>query len=271
MFENKVKTLLAAGAPVWGASLAEPSTLMAKLTVNTGVDFLWIETEHMPFSPEDCPMVPIICRLKDCVPVVRVAGLDPVLIKKALDVGASGIMIPQVNTAEEARLAVQYTKYPPEGSRGVSPTWTIYMDVSYQDYLPFANKETLVIVQIETPEGIKNLEEIAAVPGVDVVFAGPLDLSAAFGHIGQIEHPEVQKFLEDLPPCVARVGKWSGITLLGAENAKKAYQQGYRFINIGNLLRLGALGLSADLKFLREWVKGQTAGSAQYVNADFDR
>ena len=252
MFESKVKQLLSQGKAAWGASLPDASDLIAKLTVDTGIDFLWIDTEHRPFDTAAVPWVPIICRQKGCVPLLRVAGLDPQLIKKALDIGASAIMVPQINNAAEARRAVQYAKYPPQGTRGVSPLWPLFMDVPYDQYLPAANGETCVVVQIESPEGIENLEAIAAVDGVDVVFAGPLDLSASLGHIGQTSHPSVLKFLEDFPRRVARCGKASGIALVGYEPCKRAYEQGYRFINIGNLAMQGMIGLTADLKKLRQ-------------------
>jgi 4-hydroxy-2-oxoheptanedioate aldolase len=252
VFENKVKKLLSEGKAAWGAGLLDSSLLMAKLTVNTGIDFLWIDTEHSVYGLDSIYMVPVICRISGCVPLVRVATLDPGLIKRALDFGASAVMIPQVSNAAEARLAVRYAKYPPEGSRGVSPLWTMFMDVSYEDYLPVANQETCVVVQVETPEGIKNLESIAEVEGVDVVFAGPSDLAASLGHIGQPTHPAVQKFLDEFPRRVAKSGKASGISVAGFEACKGAYEQGYRFISIGHILLQGQLGLTADLKRLRE-------------------
>ena len=255
MFENKVKQLVQADKPAWGAVLPDASELMAKFTVDTGVDFLWIELEHRPYEVAEIQWVPIICRRKGCTPIVRVAGLDAQLIKKALDTGASGVIVPQVNTAEEARLAVQYAKYPPQGSRGISPLWTIFMEVSWDDYLPAANDETCVIVQVETPEGMKNLEAIAEVEGVDVVFAGPMDLSASMGLIGQTGHPEVLRFLERFPGRVAKCGKASGITYTGYEPCKRAYEQGYRFIAFGSILSQGTQGLTADLARLRQLAK----------------
>ena len=252
MFENKVKKLLAEGKAAWGAGLLDSSLLMAKLTVNTDIDFLWIDTEHSVYGLDSIYMVAVICRLGGCVPLVRVATLDPGLIKRALDFGASAVMIPQVSNAAEARLAVRYAKYPPEGSRGVSPLWTMFMDVSYEDYLPAGNQETCVIVQVETPEGMKNLESIAEVEGVDVVFAGPSDLAASLGHIGQPTHPAVQKFLEEFPCRVMKCGKASGIALAGFEASRDAYELGYRLISIGHILLQGQLGLTADLKRLRE-------------------
>ena len=163
-------------------------------------------------------------------------------------------MVPQVENAEEARLAVRYAKYPPQGSRVVSPTWTFYMDVAFSDYLPVANEETCVIVQVESVEAMKNLESIAEVEGVDIVFAGPFDLAASLGLMGYPEHPAVQDLLEQIPRRVARVGKSSGISVLGPDPAKNAYAQGYRFINIGHILLHGTLGLTAGLKQLREMV-----------------
>lgn len=251
MFENKVKKLLAAGKPAWGSAVIEPSILVAKLTVGTGVDFLWIDTEHVAFGTESIAMIPVFCRMAGCVPVVRVAGLDPILIKKALDIGASGIMVPQINNAEEARRAVQFAKYPPQGSRGVTPTWTLYMDIAWGEYLPLANEEICVIVQVESPEGIRNIEAIAEVDGVDVVFAGPADLAASLNCIGNIDHPTVQKFLEEFPQRVGKTGKPSGISVSGAVKSKKVFDQGYRFINIGHILSQGTIGLTSDLNEVR--------------------
>lgn len=256
-FQNKVKRLLAEGKTAWGADVADDSELAAKITVNTGIDFLWIDTEHSPIDVLDIRWIPLLCRSKGCEPIVRVAGLQPDLIKKALDIGASGIMVPQVNSADEARRAVEYCKYAPQGSRGVSPLWPIFADVPLNDYLPAANEETCVVVQIETAAGIRNLEEICAVEGVDVVLAGPLDLSAALGHIGQMTHPAVQQFLAELPRRAAACGKPAGIPLSSAEAAGQAYQQGYRFIVVGSLLGHGSRALKSDLESLRQLERGR--------------
>ena len=251
MFENRVKQLLQAGRAAWGAGLADASEIVAQTTIETGIDFLWIDLEHRPYEVEAVRWIPLFCRRKSCVALIRVAGLESHLIKKALDIGASAIMVPQVNSAEEAEQAVQYCKYPPEGTRGVSPLWPHFEGVSWSDYLPRANRETLVVVQIETASGIENLESIAAVPGVDVLFVGPTDTSAALGHIGQIEHPEVQAFLADFPRRVAPSGKASGITLQSLDECRRAYGQGYRFISCGNVVLSGQAALTSDLDRLR--------------------
>jgi len=173
-------------------------------------------------------------------------------MKKALDIGAQAVMVPQIDNAEQARLAVQYAKYPPVGTRGISPMWTFYNDIQWSDYLAHANSETLIVVQVESIEALDQVEAIAAVDGVDVVLAGPMDLSAALGHIGEIGHPDVQKFLADFPARVAKMGKTAGIALGSYDSAVTAWQQGYRYINFGNLYFDGVHGIKASLAKLRE-------------------
>lgn len=252
MFENRVKEKLKSGATAWGASTMGTSPLAAKLTATTGVDFVWIDTEHASFGAESIEMLPPVVRQAGVMPMIRVAGLDPWLIKKALDIGAQAIMIPQVDNAEQARLAVRYAKYPPQGSRGISPMWTFYNDVDWGKYLPVANDEIMVVAQVESPEAVANVEAMAQVDGVDVVFAGPMDLSASLGHIGQIQHPDVQKFLEEFPARVTKFGKTAGIAVGSYEAAALAWTRGYRFINYGNLYFDGVHGLKANLAKLNE-------------------
>ena len=257
MFENPVKQKLGGGAVVWGASSGVADEFATQLTISTGVDFLWIDTEHSTFGLDEVRQLPVLARRNGCMPMVRVAGLDPNLIKKALDLGAQAIMVPQVNNAEEAALAVRASWYPPEGTRGVSPIWTFYMGIPWDQYLPNANREICVVVQVESVEAMAGVERIAAVPGVDVVFAGPMDLSAAMGVIGQTSHPEVKRFLERMPARVAAEGKVAGIAVGSVEAAIEAAQWGYRFINFGSLLMSGMRGLSADLARLRSLFPGE--------------
>lgn len=252
MFENPVKTTLEAGGTVLGVALPDASDMLARFSIDCGIDFLWIDLEHRPYGPYEVRNVPILCREKGCVPLIRVPCLDPGHIKQSLDIGASAIMVPQVDNAEQARLAVQYAKYPPEGSRGVSPLWTAMMGVAWSDYLPAANRETCVIVQIESPAGIENLDEIAAVDGVDVVFAGPADLSASLEVIGQLSHPKVEQLLEEFPARVARHGKAAGVTFGSIERCALAIEQGYRLVNFGSIIQLGTNGITAELARLRE-------------------
>lgn len=252
MFENPVKQKLAKCEVAWGAAPVLPHPLAIQLAVDSGADFIWIDTEHASFGMEALELTPALIRSKGVMPMVRVSHLDQGLIKKALDVGAMAVMIPQIDNPAQAELAVRYAKYPPLGTRGVSPMWTFYNGVDWKQYLPAANDEIMVVVQVESVEALKHVELIAQVPGVDVVFAGPADLAAAMGHIGNTNHPQVQKFLEDFPARVSRYGKAAGISVGGVEASFKAFQQGYRFINFGNILWDGANGLKANLAELQK-------------------
>jgi len=254
-FENPVKQKLARGEACWGTSALVADPFAWSLVIAVGPDFLWMDTEHSAYDAHHFGLVPVMARQQGCTPMIRVPGLDSSLIKKALDAGATTIMIPQVNNAAEARAAVQACKYPPEGTRGVSPGWTFYMNVSWDDYLPQANAETCVVVQVESVEGMGNVEAIAAVEGVDVVFAGPMDLSAALGVIGKTTDPKVQDFLAEFPKRVASQGKAAGVTTSSVADAQKRYQQGYRYMSFGNLLFNGQIGLTSMLKELRETCK----------------
>jgi 4-hydroxy-2-oxoheptanedioate aldolase len=251
MFENRIKQLFAEGRAAWGAAAPDASEIVAKQTINCGIDFLWIDLEHRSYGTYEVRWLPILCRQAGCSAMVRVPGLDSSWIKKALDIGANTIMVPQINTADEAKRAVEFAKYPPVGSRGISPMWTAMMDVTWDDYLPAANEETCVVVQIESPEGIENLDAIAAVEGVDIVFAGPADLSASLGVIGQFNHPTLLEFLASFPARVSAHGKPAGITFATMDQCRRSYEQGYRFINTGTLLLHGIAGLTAGLQKLR--------------------
>ena len=110
-FDNPVKVKLARGEAVWGASAMVADPFACQLTIATGIDFLWIDTEHAPIAPEGVGLVPVLARQQGCSPMIRVAGLDSSLIKKSLDAGASTLMVPQINNADEARAAVRFAKY----------------------------------------------------------------------------------------------------------------------------------------------------------------
>jgi len=178
-----MKRKIKAGELVLGTGLPAFTPAFATQTARTGVDFLWIDTEHSPFGAESLEAVPVLVRNQGVAPMIRVAWNDPHLIKKAMDVGASAIMVPQVNTAEEAARAVQYTFYPPIGQRGISPHWPHVAGRDWFETIRTANDETVLIVQIESVEAYRNLEAIAAVPGIDVLLVGPMDLSASLGKI----------------------------------------------------------------------------------------
>ena len=164
-------------------------------------------------------------------------------IKRALDVGAYGILVPWVNTKEQAELAVKATRYAPDGLRGCGPRRAALFD---PDYLKTADEEILVICQIETREAVENIEDIVSVEGVDVSYIGPADLSASYGHLGNMGHPEVQEAIDKVYDATKAAGKATGVHQASGLTIKERMKKGYNFITIGN-----------DLVYLRQGVLNQ--------------
>ena len=160
---------------------------------------------------------------------MRLAWNDQVLVKRVLDAGAQTIMVPFVQTAEEARQAVSFAKYPPEGVRGVAAVHRGSRFGRVADYLKRANDQVAVIVQLETPEAIERLPDIAAVPGIDALFVGPGDLAAAMGHIGNIAHPEVQTLIERAAKMAHDAGKPVGIVGPNPDMVRRFIGYGYSY------------------------------------------
>jgi 4-hydroxy-2-oxoheptanedioate aldolase len=252
MYPNTMKQKIKAGQLVLGTALPAFTPAVATMTARTGVDFLWIDTEHSPHGAEALEAIPVLVRNQGVAPMIRVAWNDPHLIKKAMDVGASAIMVPQVNTAEEAARAVQYTFYPPIGQRGISPHWPLVAGEDWFNVIRTANEETVLIVQIESVEAYQNLDAIAAVPGIDVLLVGPMDLSASLGRITEMQSPEVQRIMEEIPRRLAGSGIMIGTTLGDVAEIQQKYRWGYRFLNIGSPLGYGLSVVQQHVQTMRK-------------------
>jgi 4-hydroxy-2-oxoheptanedioate aldolase len=165
-------------------------------------------------------------------PVVRPAWNDMVLVKRYLDIGAQTLLLPYVQTVEEASNAVRYSRYPPQGVRGVAGSTRAAGYGRIKDYMNRAHEELCVLVQAETRLALRNLEGIAAVEGVDGIFIGPNDLAADLGHLGNWQHPEVWKVMEDAAKRIRKAGKAPGI-LVGEVDGKRCLDMGYLFVAVG--------------------------------------
>lgn len=190
---GSLKQRLSAGDQLLGSWVSIGHPAVAEIAAGSSVEFVTVDTEHAPLSVGD---VENMLRAVDAADgstdaVVRVAWNDPVRIKRLLDVGADGIMVPMVETAEEAEAAVDAVRYPPDGNRGIAAARASDYGRSFEKYVATANDELAVIVQIESEQGLENAAEIAAVDGVDALFVGPADLSAAVGALGEWEAPAV--------------------------------------------------------------------------------
>jgi 2-dehydro-3-deoxyglucarate aldolase/4-hydroxy-2-oxoheptanedioate aldolase len=238
--QETLRTRLKRGDLLTGTLVSLPAPEVAEILAEAGFDWLFIDMEH---SQLDTPAAQAILQAVDyridCV--LRVPLNDEIWIKKALDSGASGVMVPQVNNAEDARRAVRFCKYPPQGSRSVGLSRAQGYGARLAEYLAEANRQTAVIVQVEHIQAVANVEAILAVEGVDVVLVGPYDLSASMDHIGQVEHPEVQAAIQRVRHTCQAQGMPLGIFAATAELAKSYIQEGYRMVAVsGDTLMLGS-------------------------------
>ena len=252
MYPNGVRAKLKAGEIVLGTALAVPSPMVAGVILSTKPDFVWLDLEHQPFGTESLGAIPTLARMRGAAPMIRVAWNDPALIKKAYDVGAVIVMIPQVNTAEEARKAVEYSRYPPEGARGISPSWPIVAGEDWAGVIKTANEETVLVIQLESVEAFENLDEIAQVPGIDVILVGPMDLSASVGKITETGSKEVQDIMLEVPKRLEGTGIAAGTTLVDLAEIQEKLSWGYRFMNVGNAISYGAQIVKQNLEILRK-------------------
>jgi 2-dehydro-3-deoxyglucarate aldolase/4-hydroxy-2-oxoheptanedioate aldolase len=229
--ENRVKRLLKNGQVTAGAWLQLTSPMSAELMARAGFDWLIIDMEHAPGDYLNLAAQIQAMGATDCVPFVRAPWNDPVAIKRILDTGTMGVLIPYVNSGEEARQAVAACKYPPDGIRGVagSPR-AAYFGQNSMEYLRDANQEILVIVAVETGEAIDNLDEILATDGLDGIFIGPMDLATSMGHFGDPSHPEVQEAIGLIEKKTISAGKFLGTVGGSWEQARKKYDRGYQLL-----------------------------------------
>lgn len=228
-----LKKRLKKGETLLGTLLSLPSPEIAEIMSMVGFDWLFVDLEHGPHGFMELQRM-LQAMKSECSALVRVPEVSESNIKKVLDIGAEGIIVPKVNTAEEARQIVAYAKYPTRGVRGVGAARAHGYGLSFKEYVEKANEETLVVIQIEHFEGVNNINEIVEVEGVDVIFIGPYDLSASFGVAGQVEHPLVKVAIDKVEKACAKAGIPMGYFGTTPE-AVKPYQQkqGYQLITCG--------------------------------------
>ncbi len=220
-----------------GTWLNLASPLTSELAAQCGFDWLLIDREHGAGDDETLlhQMQAIDTTLSDSCPIVRVTENEPYLIKRVLDLGAGGVMVPYVNNADQARRVVAAVRYPPQGTRGVARfTRAAGFGRNFDAYFANANADLLTIVQIETVEAVENAASIAAVDGVDVLFVGPLDLSVNLGVAGQLAHPDFRAAIQKVIASAHAAGKVSGTLLGSVDQIAPALTDGYTFLAVGS-------------------------------------
>jgi 2-keto-3-deoxy-L-rhamnonate aldolase RhmA len=215
-----------------GTFLNLGSSLTAEIAGNAGFDWLLIDLEHGAGDRHELLLQLQAIESTPAVPVVRIPWNEPVIFKRVLDLGASGIMVPYVQTPEEARQAVASLRYPPAGIRGVAVmNRACGFGPDFDEYFTSAGSKLLTILQIETPAAIDCIDEIAAVDGADVLFIGPMDLSVGFGVVGQSDHPKMREARAKVVNACHKNGKAAGIIVSSEEQIEQVVAEGFTFLS----------------------------------------
>ena len=251
--KNRMKQQLLSGRPAFGVSVMFPSPQVVEMVGRLGFDWVLIDCEHGSTSPESVELMVMAAEAAGLTPIARPWTNSPEAILRLMDRGVMGVQIPHVNTAADARRAVESVKFHPLGNRGLAAGTrpaNYGFGVSAADYVTQANRETLVCVQLEEAEALHNLGEILQVEGVDVLFVGPSDLSQSMGHPGRPDVPEVREAMDQAFAAILAAGKVPGSA--GNTQAIRGYlQKGVRYLYT-HVTTLLANGSKEFLQAVRE-------------------
>jgi 2-dehydro-3-deoxyglucarate aldolase/4-hydroxy-2-oxoheptanedioate aldolase len=233
-----------------GTLITLPAAEVAETMAEVGFDWLFIDTEHSPLNASGAQRI-LQAAGPTCPGVVRVPANDEVWIKKALDIGASGIIAPRVKTAADAEAIVRMCKYPPEGNRAVGIGRAHKYGLAFNEYMARANNEIAVILQAETRQALNNISEIVKVPGIDAIFIGPYDLSASLDKMGQLTDPEVMLAMEIIATACQSAGIRLGVFAATPDAVMPYLQKGYTLLAVGTDLLHMARSAGNTLKTLK--------------------
>lgn len=254
MRTNQVKQSIQGGQVSLGTFIFEFSTTgIGRIAAAAGAEFVIFDMEHTGWSVETIRLLVASSRSVAAVPIVRVPASQYHFMARVLDMGAMGIMLPMVESVEQAQLIVDSCKYPPTGRRGAAFT------IAHDDYtggdvaakIREANAQTLLVAQIETAEGLDNVEQIAQVDGIDVLWIGQYDLSSSLGVPGQFDHPDFLSAIQRVVAATHAHKKVAGFMPLSVEEAQLRIHQGFRCIAYGGDLWLYQQALADGLKEIR--------------------
>jgi len=249
-WENPVKKQLKEGKPVIAGTVTVASPEIAAQMANLGYDLLWIEMEHSPITLETLRNMVLATRGLKALPFARVPVNELWTAKRVLDAGVLGVIFPFTSTPELARQAVAACRYPPEGLRGAGPGLATFRWPSPEGYYKFANENVTVIIIIEQEKAVNNVEEIAAIPGIDVMFIGTNDLSFSLGVGGQQGHPKLQAAIQRVVAAAKKHNVPVGRPAGNPEQIQQYIKDGFRFFQGGSELGLMAAGARPLLQSL---------------------
>ncbi len=242
--KNYTKKKLENNQVTKGLFLISGNSMIAETCSTLPLDWLIVDMEASPMTKKDALHILQSINGSDVSPFIRVPELNRHLIEHALDIGAEGVLVPKVETRKEAELAVEACYYPPLGKRGVNPVRASRYFSDIDGYIQSSNDQILCMVQIETAKSVDNVDEIADVEGVDVLFIGCGDLASSYGHPGDMTHASMNKAREKVLLAAEKTGKIPGIFAYSLDLARQYKEEGFQFIAIGN-----------DIKAVRESVE----------------
>jgi len=249
---SSFRTRVLAGEWLAGTFINLGSPLTAEIAGRAGFDWLMLDYEHGPGSEETLLGQLQAVSGARAATIVRLAANEPPRFKRALDLGAGGVMVPYVNTEDEARAAVASVRYPPWGARGVSRfNRAAGFGQDFDDYYQHAHERLVTMVQVETPESISNLDAIAAVDGVDVLFVGPLDLTTNLGIQGAFDHPDFVRARQQVVAAARKAGKAAGILATAPDQLPVLKAEGYTALAYGSDGGAVTGGLRSSLAAMR--------------------
>lgn len=231
MKKNITKRKLKRGEVAIGVAITTPSPDIAEMLSNLDFDWFFIDMEHAPLEVKDVQLILQAIESSNITPIVRVPWNDPVIIKRVLDLGAMGIIVPWINSKEEAEKAVKACKYPPNGIRGCGPRRASKYGLDTLNYLRMANEEIMVVVQIETINAVKSIKDILSVKGIDATLVGPMDLSASLGYLGNPDHPKVKEIIYRIAKAHIGTEVAPGIAS-SVSKIKEHLEVGFKFVNV---------------------------------------
>ncbi|KAF5558713.1 aldolase citrate lyase family [Fusarium phyllophilum] len=248
--------------PSLGQWLALPGHALAKTIAPLGQDWVLIDCEHGHIDDHNMYLQVSAISSSGVSPVVRIPGSEPWMVKRALDAGAHAIMVPMCETKEQAIQIVESAKYPsksyPNGFRGTGAMFApAAFNLTGRDYLLNANNNVMIFVQIESRKGVENVEEIANVYGIDMLFIGPNDLASSLGYVA-FDHatiPEVQQTTQRILDATLAAGKYAGHFALDAAIAAQRYEQGFHFVNCGADIVALTSQMSAEIRKVKDLMK----------------
>ena len=252
MYPSDIRKKISNNDLLLSTSMFSREPHVAAVIYQTNPDWVWIDQEHSPFGTESIGAICVMARQAGVAGVIRVPWNNPGDIKKAYDVGATGVMVPQVDNPEEAAEAIQYAKYPPIGERGIAPFFASMMGIPASDVIEHANSETILILQMESIEAYEKVDETLKLEHFEVLLVGPTDLSASLGVPGQIHHDRVEQIMSDVAKKMEGTGKALATTFGDPEDCRRWIGEGYRMMNVSSLLALGSVGTKKYFAEFRE-------------------